>query len=60
MSKIIYKILRHDGGWAYAANGTFSERFSSRKAALQAAVVAASEQVAPGDRSASSCADETA
>ncbi len=59
MSKIIYKIVRHDGGWAYEANGTFSERFASREIAHQAAVVAASEQEAPGESSFISWEDET-
>ena len=30
MSKITYKIVKHDGGWAYEANGTFSEPFPTR------------------------------
>ena len=51
MSKIIYKVVRHDGGWAYEANGTFSERFPSRQAAHQAAVRVAAEQEAPGETS---------
>jgi len=59
MSKIIYKIVRHDGGWAYEANGTFSERFANRKAAHQAAVLAASEQAAPRETSVISWEDET-
>jgi hypothetical protein len=49
MSKSIYKVIRHDGGWAYTANGTFSEPFRTRAAARKAAKVAASEQVIPGE-----------
>ncbi len=28
MSTITYKVVKHDGGWAYEANGTYSERRS--------------------------------
>ena len=48
MSKITYKVIKHDGGWAYEANGTFSEPFRTRDAARKAAKFAASEQTAPG------------
>jgi hypothetical protein len=58
MSKIIYKIVRHDGGWAYEANGTFSERFANREAAHRAAALAASEQEVPGETSVISWEDE--
>lgn len=27
MSKITYEIVRHDGGWAYKVDETFSEAF---------------------------------
>jgi hypothetical protein len=37
MTHVTYKIVRHDSGWAYTANGTFSEPFPSRDAALKAA-----------------------
>jgi hypothetical protein len=49
MSKIIYKVVRHDGGWAYTADGTFSEPFRTREAARKAAKVAVSEQLVPGE-----------
>ena len=49
MSNIIYKVIKHDGGWAYEANGTFSERFATREAARRAAKLAASEQSEPGE-----------
>lgn len=48
MTKIVYRIVRHDGGWAYEANGTFSEPFRTRDEARKAARLAASEQAAPG------------
>lgn len=49
MSKIVYQVLRHDGGWAYEANGTFSGPFRTREEARAAARLAALEQEAPGD-----------
>jgi Uncharacterized protein conserved in bacteria (DUF2188) len=49
MSKIVYKVVRHDGAWAYEMNGTFSEKFPTREAARKAAKLAASEQITPGD-----------
>jgi hypothetical protein len=58
MSKIIYKVVKHDGGWAYEANGTYSEPFPSRDAARKAATLAASEQAAPGETTQISYEDE--
>ena len=46
MGAITYKVVRHDGGWAYRANETSSD--ATREAAPKAARVAASEQAAPG------------
>jgi hypothetical protein len=48
MSHIIYKIVQHDGGWAYTVSGVFSEPFASHAAALAAAKHAAAEQRVPG------------
>jgi Uncharacterized protein conserved in bacteria (DUF2188) len=48
MSKLVYRVVRHDGGWAYEANGTFSEPFRTREEARSAARLAADEQGAPG------------
>jgi len=48
MSKITYRVVKHDGGWAYEANGTYSGPFPTRDAARKAAKLAASEQTAPG------------
>jgi hypothetical protein len=58
MNKIIYKVLKHDGGWAYEANGTYSEPFPTREAARQAAKLAASEQSTPGETTKISYEDE--
>jgi hypothetical protein len=44
MSDITYEIVEHDGGWAYKADGVFSETFPSHAAALKAAQRAAAEQ----------------
>jgi hypothetical protein len=49
MTKITYEIVQHDGGWAYRADGTFSETFPSHDAAREAAERAAKEQLIPGD-----------
>ena len=48
MSKLVYRVVRHDGGWAYEANGTFSEPFRTREEARSAARLAADEQEALG------------
>jgi hypothetical protein len=49
MTKVTYKILQHDGGWAYEANGTYSEPFRTRQEARKAAKLAAKEQAVPGE-----------
>jgi hypothetical protein len=48
MSKIIYEIVQHDGGWAYRVNGTYSEPFATHDEARAAAAQAAQEQRQPG------------
>jgi hypothetical protein len=49
MARVVYKIVRHENGWAYEARGSFSETFPTRKAALEAAKRAAGEQKVPGE-----------
>jgi hypothetical protein len=49
MTKITFKVVRHDGGWAHEANGTYSERFPTREAARRAAKLAASADAAAGE-----------
>ena len=49
MTKVIYEIIQHDGGWAYRVDETISETFTSHIAARQAAEVAAAEQSATGE-----------
>jgi hypothetical protein len=51
MTTVTYRIVEHDGGWAYQSDGTYSETFSSHDAAKAAAVRAAREQRVP-DKSA--------
>jgi len=48
MSIVAYHVVEHDGGWAYAVDGVFSETFPSHEAAVKAAKRAAGEQRAPG------------
>ena len=48
MTKIVYRIVEHDGGWAYQVDGVFSETFPSHDAARSAAQRAAAEQHLPG------------
>ena len=36
MSHVNYKIVQHDGGWAYSVDGSYSETFPSHDAALKA------------------------
>jgi len=48
MTKVVYEIVEHDGGWAYKFNGVFSEAFPSHEAARKAAAAAAQEQRVPG------------
>ena len=49
MTKIVYEVVEHDGGWAYKVDGAFSETFPSHDLARSAADRAAKEQVVPGD-----------
>jgi Uncharacterized protein conserved in bacteria (DUF2188) len=49
MTKIIYQIVRHDGGWAYKVDETFSEAFKTHDEARKAAERAAREQAEPGE-----------
>jgi uncharacterized protein DUF2188 len=48
MSHMTYRIVRHDNGWAYQADGVYSETFPSHDAALKAARRVAAEQRVPG------------
>jgi hypothetical protein len=48
MAHVTYHIVPHDGGWAYRADGVFSETFPSHDAARAAAERAAGEQRVAG------------
>jgi hypothetical protein len=58
MTHVTYKIVRHEDGWAYMANGVFSESFPTHAEALDAARRAATEQRAPGRTEAIEYEDE--
>ena len=58
MSHITYKIVQHEDGWAYRADGTYSETFRSHDAALAAARRAAGEQRISGDTTGITWEDE--
>ena len=58
MAKLTYEIVKHDGGWAYRANGTYSESFPTHDAARKAAERVAREQLAPGETTTISYEDE--
>jgi pimeloyl-ACP methyl ester carboxylesterase len=49
VTKLVYRIVQHDGGWAYKVGDVLSETFSSHEAALQAAKSAAARQELPGE-----------
>ncbi len=48
MNKVTYYVVKHDGGWAYRVDETFSETFPTHDAARKAAERAAREQAQPG------------
>jgi hypothetical protein len=49
MVEVIYKVVEHDGGWAYQVGATYSETFPDRDTALAAARRAAAEQHVAGE-----------
>ena len=58
MSDITYRIVEHDGGWAYKLGDVFSEPFPTHDEAAAAAKRAASEQTVPGETAPISYQDE--
>ncbi len=59
MTTVTYEVVRHDGGWAYKAEGVFSETFRSHDAARQAAERAAKSQTVAGEETEISYEDKT-
>lgn len=59
MTHVVYKVVRHEDGWAYSVGGSFSESFPSHRAALDAARRAAAEQRTPGRTEAIEYEDES-
>ncbi len=49
MAHVTYRIVEHDGGWAYKVGDVFSETFRTHEDAVRAARRAAAEQRAPGN-----------
>ncbi len=46
---VVYRIVEHDGGWAYKVGNVFSETFRDRDSARAAAKRAAREQRISGE-----------
>lgn len=49
MSQVVYRIVEHDGGWAYRLGDTYSETFHTHDEAREAAVRASRVQRAPDE-----------
>ena len=49
MVKVVYRIVKHDDGWAYKVGEVFSEPFRTHDEALAAARRAAGEQRVAGE-----------
>jgi hypothetical protein len=58
MAHVTYRIVQHDGGWAYKVGDVFSETFPSHDLALKTARLAAAEQRVPGRTEAIEWEDE--
>jgi hypothetical protein len=48
MASVHYRIVEHEGGWAYKVGDVFSERYATHDEAREAAERAAAEQRLPG------------
>ena len=58
MTKIVYEIIKHDGGWAFKLGDTISETFKDHDAAYNAAKRVAREQMTAGQTVGISWEDE--
>ncbi|GAA0202351.1 DUF2188 domain-containing protein [Actinomadura yumaensis] len=52
MALVVYRIVEHDGGWAYRVGDTYSETYPTHEAAKAAAVQASREQKVPDENAA--------
>jgi uncharacterized protein DUF2188 len=60
MIKTTFKIVKHDDGWVYEANGAHSQSFRTREAARKAARFAASATTPfPREDKDGECYDDT-
>ena len=59
MAKVVYEIVEHDGGWAYRADGVFSEALPTHDHARAAAERAAAKQRVAGNTTGVSWEDAT-
>jgi len=48
MTKVVYEVVEHDGGWAYKVDGVLSETFATHQQAHAAAAAAAGRQQVGG------------
>lgn len=58
MTRIVYEIVAHDGGWAYKLDDVFSETYGTKEEATAAAHDAAARQEIPGPSEAIQYQDE--
>ncbi len=58
MVNVHYRIVEHDGGWAYKVGDVFSERYATHGEAREAAERAAAEQRIPGETAGIAFQDE--
>jgi hypothetical protein len=47
--EVVYTVVQHDGGWAYAVDDVLSETFASHEEATAAAKIAAARQQLPDE-----------
>lgn len=59
MTKIVYEIIKHDGGWAFKLGDSFSSTFRSHDAAYAAAKRVALEQARADETVSISWEDES-
>nr|WP_316655165.1 DUF2188 domain-containing protein [uncultured Gellertiella sp.] len=58
MTKVVYEVVPHDGGWAYRFHDVYSETFRSHAEAVEAARIVAAEQQVGGEGEEISYQDE--